>query len=105
MKPYAQDLRDRIMQALAAGTATQRTMAERFGVSGSFVEQRWQRWRASGQSAAQPHAGGRPCHRKDHREFLRHAVAKQPEATLAAWRDRVVAAQGPQVSPSTICRA
>jgi hypothetical protein len=32
-------------------------------------------------------------------------VAKQPDATLAALRDRVVAAQGPRVSPATIYRA
>ena len=105
MKPYSQDLRDRIIQALEAGTATQRTIAERFCVSGSCVEKLWQRWRARGSRAAKPHAGGRQCHLKDQLEFLRHEVAKQPDATRAAWRDRIVAAQGPQVSPSTICRA
>jgi len=40
-------------------TATQRTIAERFCVSGALGEQRWQRWRRSGSSAAKPHAGGR----------------------------------------------
>jgi hypothetical protein len=59
-KPYAQDLRDRLITALAAGTATQRVMAERFGVSGSFVAKLWPRWRRSGSSAPKPHAGGRP---------------------------------------------
>jgi transposase len=105
MKPYSQDLRDRIMQALEPGTATQRTIAERFCVSGAFVEKLWQRWRRSGSSAAKPHAGGRQGHLKDHLEFLRSEVAKQPDATLADLRDRLVAAQGPRVSMATICRA
>jgi transposase len=105
MKPYSQDLRDRIIQALDTGTATQRAIAERFCVSGSFVEKLWQRWRHSGSSAAKPHAGGRQGHLKDHLEFLRNEVAKQPDATLADLRDRLVAAQGPRVSTATICRA
>jgi transposase len=41
MKPYSQDLRDRIIQALEAGTETQGAIAARFGVSGALVEQLW----------------------------------------------------------------
>jgi transposase len=105
MKPYSQDLRDRIIQALEAGTATQRAIAQRFCVSTAFVEKLWQRWRRSGSSAAKPHAGGRQSALKAHLEFLRSAVTKQPEATLADLRERLVAAQGPRVSTATICRA
>ena len=93
------------MQALEAGTATQRTIAERFCVSGSFVEKLWQRWRTSKSSAAKPHAGGRQSPLKDHLAILRNEVAQHPDATLVELRDRVVAAQGPRVSPATICRA
>jgi transposase len=105
MKPYSQDLRDRIIKVLEAGTETQRVIAERFCVSSSFVEKLWQRWRRSGSSTAKPHAGGRQRHLKDHLALLRTEVAKQPDATLAELRDRVAAAQGPRVSPATICRA
>ena len=105
MKPYAQDLRDWIIQALAAGTETQRAIAARFCVSGSFVEKLWQRWRCNGSSATKPHAGGRQGHLKDHLELLRTEVAHQPDATLAELRDRIVAAKGPKVSTATICRA
>jgi transposase len=105
MKPYSPDLRDRIIQALEARTETQRAIAERFCGSGSFVEKLWQRWRQSGSSAAKPHAGGRQSAFTDHLELLRTEVAQQPDATLAALRDRLVAAQGPRVSPATICRA
>ena len=105
MKPYSQDLRDRIIQAREAGTGTPRAIAERLCVSGSFVETLWQRWRQSGSRAAKPHAGGRQSALTDHLARLRTEVAKQPDATLAAWRDRLVAAQGPRVSTATICRA
>jgi transposase len=105
MKPYSQDLRDRIIQALEASTATQRAIAERFCVSTAFVEKLWQRWRRNGSSAAKPHAGGRQGALKDHLECLRSEVAQQPDATLADLRDRLVAAQGPRVSTATICRA
>jgi transposase len=105
MKPYSQDLRDRIIQALEARTATQRMIAERFCVSSSFVEKLWQRWRRSGSSAAKPHAGGRQSPLKDHLEILRSEVAKHPDATLADLRDRLIAAQGPPVSTATLCRA
>ena len=105
MKPYSQDLRDRLIQALEAGTETQRAIAERFCVSGSFVEKLWQRWRQSRSRAAKPHAGGRQSALKDHLALLQTEVAKQPDATLAALCDRLGAAQGPRVSPTTMCRA
>lgn len=105
LKPYSQALRDRIIQALEAGTATQRGIAERFCVSTAFVEKLWQQWRRRGSSAAKPHAGGRQGALKDHLEFLRREVAKEPDATRADLRKRLIAAQGPRVSTATICRA
>ena len=103
MKPYSQDLRERILHALQSGEATQRKVAERFCVSLSFVEKLWHRWRDSGSCAAKPHAGGKPRALKGHAELLRSEVAQQPDATLAELRERV-AAKGPQVSPATLCR-
>ena len=104
MKPYSQDLRDRIIHTLEAGKETQPAVAERFYVSPSFVAKLWHRWRRNGSGAAKPHAGGKARRLKDHTETLRNEVAQQPDATLEELRDRVVAAQGPQVSPATICR-
>src|SRR5919199_3838232 len=104
MRPYSQDLRDRIIQALEAGNASQPAIAERFCVSLSFVEKLWQRFRRSGSSAAQPHAGGRRRARTEHTTLLRREVEHQPDATLEELRERIVAAQGPQVSTATICR-
>lgn len=104
MKPYSQDLRDRIMQALQAGNASQPAIAARFCVSLSFVEKLWQRFRRSGSSAAKPHAGGRRRALIDHTALLRREVEHQPDATLEELRERLAVAQGPQVSAATICR-
>jgi transposase len=104
MQPSSQDLRDRIMQALQAGEASQPAIAARFCVSLSFVEKLWQRFRRSGSSAAKPHAGGRRRALADHTALLRREVAQQPDATLKELRERIAAAQGPQVSSATICR-
>ena len=105
MKPYSQDLRDRIIHTLEAGQGTQPEVAERFCVRPSFVAKLWHRWRRSGSGAANPYAGGTSRRLKDHTETLRQEVAQQPDATLEEWRDRVIAAQGPRVSPATSCRA
>jgi len=104
MKPYSLDLRDRIMQALQAGNASQPAIAARFCVSLSFVEKLWQRFRHSGSSAAQPHAGGRRRALIDHTALLRREVEHQPDATLEALRERLAAAPGPQVRAATVCR-
>jgi transposase len=105
MKPYSQDLRDRIMHALQAGNASPPAIAARFCVRLSFVEKLWQRFRRSGSSAATPHAGGRRRALTDHTALLRREGEPQPDATLEERRERSAAAQGPQGSPATICRA
>jgi len=48
MKPYSQDLCDRIIQALEVGRESQRAIARRFWVSRVFVEKLWQRWHRTG---------------------------------------------------------
>jgi transposase len=104
MKPYSQDLRERIIDAIETKEETQNEVAQRFSVSLSFVEKLLHRWRKSGSYAAHPHAGGQRRQLTDHSETLRREVEQQPDATLSELRDRVVAANGPRVSPATICR-
>jgi transposase len=94
-----------MIHALQAGDTSQPAIATRFWVSLSFVEKLWQRFRHSGSSVAKPHAGGRRRALTDHTALLRREVEHQPDATLEALRERLAAAQGPQVSAATICRA
>jgi transposase len=59
MRPYSEDLRERIIAALEAQDGSQAEIAERFAVSLSFVAKLWRRWRTSGSCAPRPHGGGR----------------------------------------------
>jgi transposase len=104
MKPYSQDLREKIIRALEAQEETQSEIAERFAVSLSFVERLWRQWQTTGSCSAKSHAGGQKRRLRDHLEMLRSAVAKRPDATLKELSSQIVEAEGPQVSLSTVCR-
>lgn len=102
MRPYSQDLREKIIRALEAGE-TQEEVAERFSVSLSFVEKLWRRWRTSGSCAALPHAGGRERSLREHEAAIRKEVATQPDVTLAELCERLAGAGVPAVSLATMC--
>lgn len=101
MKPYSQDLREKIIQALAE--STQEEVADRFSVSLSFVEKLWRRWRSTGSCAALPHAGGRRRTLAAHEAAIRKEVARQPDVTLAELCERLAAAGAPSVCVATMC--
>lgn len=102
MKPYSQDLREKIVRALEAG-GTQEEVADRFAVSLSFVEKLWRRWRTSGSCTALPHAGGRQRSLREHEAAIRKEVADQPDVTLAELCERLASAGAPSVSLMTMC--
>ena len=104
MKAYSQDLRERIADALAAGGASQRAVAERFGVSKRFVERLSSRLHETGSCAALPHAGGRARTLAPLETWLRAEVARQPDVTLEELCDRVQQTHGLQVNASMMCR-
>jgi transposase len=104
MRPYSQDLRQRIIEAIQANEDPQAEIAQTFGVSLSFVEKLWRRWRTTGDIAPRPHAGGGTRQLKDQVEMLRREVGRQPDVTLEELRERVIAAHGPSVSLATLCR-
>ncbi len=103
MRPYSQDLREKVVRALEEQAETQEEIADRFAVSLSFVAKLWRRWRETGSCAALAHAGGRARSLKDHEAVLRQAVAAQPDVTLAELRERVAAAGAPVVVLATLC--
>ena len=84
MKAYSTDLRQKIIEACQRGQATQRAIAELFGVSVSFVEKLLQRYRTTGTLAAKPHGGGQKRRLDDDAD--QHILAwiqAQPDLTLA----------------------
>ena len=60
MAPYSVDLRQKILQEYESGERSQREIAEIFHVSISFMESLLRQFRATGQIAPKPHAGGPP---------------------------------------------
>jgi transposase len=81
--PYSLDLRERVWAAFKAGEGTEEEVAERFGVSLSFVRDLVRRMRETGNVAPKPHGGGRlPALDKQGLKQLARAVAETPDATL-----------------------
>ena len=103
MRPYSQDLRERIIEALEAHEESHAEIAERFAVSPSFVEKLWQRWRTTGSCVPQPHGGGRQRSLRGAERLIRAELAEQPALTLAALCERVAQAGHPQVTTKTMC--
>jgi transposase len=103
MRPYSQDLRERIVHALAAQEESQLEIAESYAVSLSFVEKLWRRWRTTGSCAARPRAGGRQRSLRGAETLIRSLLAHNPDMTLARLCKRVAQAGHPPVSTKTMC--
>jgi transposase len=97
MKAYSIDLRERVMAACE--NAPTKVVAERFGVSRSWVRRLNQQKRERGDIL--PRVGGGSRGRKIDRERLGALVEEQPDATLVELRDRL----GVKVSLWSISKA
>ena len=81
-KPYSQDLRYRVLDAQGAI----RDLAERFGVSPSYVSKAKVRLRESGERTARAFRGKPGRKLEPHFEALRAQIAALPDATLEELR-------------------
>ncbi len=89
-KAYSLDLRQKIVDAYAAGNISQRTLAKNFGVASSFVQTLLKRQRELGTIAPKVRTAQTPTKLNAHHlEILRQLVKAQPDATLAELRDRL----------------
>jgi transposase len=102
MRPYSQDLRQRIVDTVQRGEGTIRQVAERFLVSVAFVTRLLQLHRSSGSVEPRPHGGGNPAVlTPEDLERLREFIRKQPDATLQECATHL----GNSCSLATISRA
>lgn len=85
-RPYSNDLRARVIEAIEAG-ASRREVADRYELSPSVVVIWAQRWEETGSVAAKP-SGGSTSPLEEHAEFLLRLIVEQPDSTL----DEIVAA-------------
>lgn len=89
MKPYSMDLRERVVAACEAATASKTEVAQRFKVSVAWVKRLMQRKREDGSIAPRPQNGGRkPKFAGQELERLKAAVLEKPDATLCEFLER-----------------
>ena len=94
-KPYSDDLRERVIEAVVAG-ASRREVAESFSLSASSAVRWLQRWGDTGSARAKL-SGGSTSPLGEHVEWLFALVAEQPDLTL----DEIVAAMRKQRIPGS----
>ncbi len=104
MKAYSLDLRERVIALIQAGELSQPQIAEQLHISLGTVENWWRRWRATGNLAPHPFAGGAKRTLASCEGVIRAAVAQQPDATLPELCDQVHAKTGVRATRSMMCR-
>ena len=103
MKPYSEDLRERIVHAVQAGTSKSGT-ARLFGVSLSSVK-RYVRIAARGDPLKPRKGGGRPPKTDETaKRLLEEDVEERPAATLSERRRFLEIVTGKTLSDSTVGR-
>ena len=104
MKPYSNDLRQRVLATVKAGKQTQANIATTFGISISTLEKWWSAWQTKHQSSALPHRSGPSRTLQPYEAFLRAEVKREPDVSLAELCTRVAKTYGVTSSPSMMCR-
>ena len=106
MKPYSEDLRERVVAACAEDGRSVGEVAAQFRVSVSFVHKVRRRQRTTGSLAALPHRGGpAPLLDAATRAELAACVARQPDTTPDELRGHLAASGAPAVGRTTVWQA
>lgn len=99
-RPYSNDLRERVVSAVAAGGSC-RAVASRFGVSVSTVVKWSQRHRRTGSVAPGKVGGHRRRVLVPHHDFIVERLRQEPHLTLHRLKDEL-AERGIAVSHNTV---
>jgi transposase len=105
MKPYSQDLRERVVNDIDTGECSQTEAADKYAVSLSFVQKLMRRVRETGSCAAKAHTGGVPRRLAAAETLIRAIVKTQPDITLNELCAQVKAQQGLGADDSMMSRA
>jgi transposase len=105
MRPYSNDFRTKILETKKKTNESIQQLADRFGVSYSFVRQLVRRYEATGTVEPSPHGGGKPPKLDPARlDIVRELVEEDNDATLEEFRARLAERTGRGVSIPTMCR-
>ena len=99
-RPLSEDIRERVVAAVAAGAST-RAVAARFGVAVSSVVKWTQRFRATGSVAPGKMGGHRKRVLEPHRAFVMERLGQTPHLTLHGLKAEL-AARGVKVSHNAV---
>ena len=97
-KPYSQDLRDRVIDAVKRGEMSRRAAARRYEISESVAIKWLERVERDGSREPVGHGGHRASKLMPHRDFLEAARAEKSDVTLQALCDRLSAERGVDTS-------
>ena len=103
-KPYSQDLRDRVIDAVEKGEMSRRAAARRYEIS-EFVAVKWlERVEREGSREPIGHGGHRASKLMPHRDFLETARTEKSDITLQALCDRLLSERGVKADTSMMSR-
>ncbi|HTV33801.1 MAG TPA: IS630 family transposase [Methylocella sp.] len=103
-KPYSQDLRNRVIDAVEEGGMSCRAAARRYEVNCSTAIKWLERYRREGLRGPVGHGGHRPSALMPHREFLEAARAEKSDVTLQDLCDRLSSEKGVKADTSMMSR-
>ena len=103
-KPYSQDLRDWLIDAVRKGAMSRRTAARRYEISESVALKWLERVERDGSRAPVGHGGHRASKLMPHREFLEAARSEKSDITLQALCDRLLSERGVKADTSMMSR-
>jgi transposase len=95
---YSQDLRDRVLDT----TGRIRDVAERFGVSPSYVSKAGSRLRQTGQRTTKPRGGQRRAILQGREDLLRARLTEVPDSTLEELRSWLLEIHGIKICIGTL---
>jgi transposase len=103
-KPYSQDLRDRVIDAVEKGGMSCRAAARRYEISASVAIKWLERYRRDGSREPVGHGGHRRSALAPHRDFLEAARAEKPDSTLQELCERLWFERGVKADTSMMSR-
>jgi transposase len=103
-KPLSDDLRARLIGAVAAGMS-RRAAANRFGIAASTAVKWVRRWRDTGSNAPRPQGGDKRSDRIEaHAKEILGLVDETPDITLSEIVSHLEQRHGDRFAPSTVWR-
>jgi transposase len=102
-KPYSQDLRDRVIDAVKRGLS-RRAAARHYEISESVAIKWLERVERDGSREPVGHGGHRPSKLMPHRDFLEAARTEKSDITLQALCDRLLSERGVKADTSMMSR-